>query len=66
MITVLSLSMGQSSDEFMQSRPSGGGAWLEEGCAFEGSILSWPFPGSLSASTLRIPAFLPQTHSKSS
>lgn len=27
--------------------------WLEEGCAFE---------GSLSASTLRIPAFLPQAH----
>lgn len=36
--------------------------WLEEGCAFEGYILSQPCSGSLSASTLRTPAFLPQAH----
>lgn len=52
MMTVLSLSMGHFSDEFTQSRPSGGGARLEEGYAFEGCILSQSCSGSLSASTL--------------
>lgn len=60
MMTVLSLSMGHFSDEFTQSRSSGGGARLEEGCAFEGCILSQSCSGSLSASTLRTAAFLPQ------
>lgn len=60
MMNVLSLSMDHFSDEFTQSMPSGGGAWLEEGCAFEGYILSQPYSGSLSASTLRTAAFLPQ------
>lgn len=57
---MLSLSMGHFSDEFTQSRPSGGGAWLEKGCAFEGYILSQSCSGSLSTSTLRTAAFLPQ------
>lgn len=39
-MTVLSASIGQSSDELIQSRLLGGGTWLEEGCASEERILS--------------------------
>lgn len=59
-MTVLSLSMAHFNDEFTQSRPSGGGARLEEGYAFERCILLQSCSSSLSASTLRIAAFLPQ------